>query len=151
MHMRSILLLACLLIGGCFDDSAWVLPESAAIDIVRDEMLARGIDARDTTRTVTDMPVCVADSPCRTITLPLDGWDDVKRVGFAYITSDERGLPHDTRLEADEAEAIQDELDQRIETEGIVLVFRQWAHETEGLARDGFLRSVRAALDTHGL
>jgi len=143
-------LLACVLFGACYDD-AWVMPESVARVIVREELSARGITAGETTRVVSDLSVCVAGSPCRSATLALDGWDEAERVGFAYISSSERGLPHDVRVEADEADAIQDELDAREETEGIVVVFRQWAHETEHLARDGFRRAVASALDARGL
>lgn len=148
--MKSMLVVAWVMFGACYDD-AWVLPESVAKVIVRDELSARGITAGDTTRVVADLPVCVEGSPCRTVTLALDGWDDTERVGFAYIKSSERDLPHDVRVESDEADAIQDELDAREESEGIVVVFRQWAHETEYLARDGFRRAVASALDARGL
>lgn len=138
-------------VAACDYDDVWVLPEAKAIAIVREEMTARGIDAADTTRVVEGLEVCAADSPCRTVSLALDGWDDDERVGFAYITSAERGLPPSTAAERDEAEALQAELDARAEDAGIIVVFREWAHETESLAIDQFRRAVRSALDDRAL
>ncbi|MCC6624592.1 MAG: hypothetical protein IT385_25310 [Deltaproteobacteria bacterium] len=149
--MKTLLLVAFVVSGACYDD-VWIMPESVAKEIVREELEARGVDAGDTTRVVADLPLCVEGSPCRTVTLALDGWDEVERVGFAYILPSERGgLPHDVRVESDEADALQVELDAREEAEGIIVVFRRWAHETEYLARSGFRSSVESKLDARGL
>lgn len=138
-------------VAACDYDDVWVLPEAQAVAIVREEMTARGLDAADTTRVIEGLEVCVADAPCRTVALALDGWDADARVGFAYITAADRGRPGSTAVERDEAEALQAELDARAEAEGIVLVFREWAHETATLATEQFRRAVRAALDERGL
>lgn len=138
-------------IAACDYDDVWVLPEAEARAIVREEMGARGIDAADTTRVIDGLEVCVGDTPCRAVSLALDGWDEEERVGFAYITSAERGLPPSTAAERDEAEALQAELDARTEDAGIIVVFREWAHETESLAIDQFRRAVRSALDERAL
>lgn len=152
--MKLVALLSVLALGAVVtacDDGAYVIDETEAKAIVREELELRGVDAVDTTRTIADVSVCVDGEPCRTIALALDGWDEGARVGFAYITSAERGLPHDTGLEAREADVIQRELDARVATEGTVVVFRQWAHETADLARDGFRRAVDEELDARGL
>lgn len=138
-------------VAACDLDDVWVLPEAEAVAIVREEMTARDLDAADTTRVIEGLEVCLADSPCRPVTLALDGWDGDARVGFAYVTAAERGLPGSTAVERDEAEALQAELDARAEAEGIVLVFREWAHETADLATEQFRRAVRDALDAHAL
>jgi len=150
--MKRSFLAACVMcVAACDLDDVWVLPEDEAVAIVREEMTARGLDAADTTRVIEGLEVCVADAPCRTVTLALDGWDADARVGFAYITATDRGLPGSTAVERDEAEALQAELDERAQSGGVVLVFRAWAHETALLAVEQFRRAVREALDAHGL
>lgn len=136
---------------GCYDD-AWLLPEAEAVRIVREELELRGVDAGDTARVVAGLDVCVEGGVCRVVTLELDGWDEEARVGFAVVSAADRaGLQPSTRVEADEARAMQEQLDLRREAEGVVVVFRRWAHETDYLARDSFRRSVKAALDSRGL
>lgn len=150
--MKRFFLAACVMwLAACDYDDVWVLPEDEAIVIVREEMTARDLDAADTTRVVEGLEVCVAGAPCRTVALALDGWDADARVGFAYITAADRGRPGSTAVERAEAEALQAELDARAEAEGIVLVFREWAHETAYLAIEQFRRAVSDALDAHGL
>lgn len=145
------LILSMVCVAACDYDDVWVLPQTEAIAIVREEMAARGLSAADTTRVIEGLEVCLADAPCRPVTLALDGWDEDARVGFAYITAADRGLPGSTAIERAEAEALQAELDARAEAEGVVLVFREWAHETADLATGQFRRAVRDALDAHAL
>jgi len=122
-----------------------------AAGLIREVLEERGVDAVATTERVGDLAVCVEGSPCRTIDLALDGWDEEARVGFAYITDADRGLPSSTRIEIAEAEAIQTQLDERRDELGLIIVFREWAHETESLALDQLRRAVESALDSRGL
>jgi len=150
--MRYALLLAAIGLGACDSDGAWVLPEAEAITIVRAEMSARGIEAGDTRRQIDGIEVCLTADTCRPVTITLDGWDAEERVGFAYISASDRvGQPPSSVTERDEADAIQAQLDARAEREGVVLVFREWAHETADLAREQFRSAVRRTLDEHGL
>lgn len=139
------------LLGACLDEGAYVIPESQAAEVIREVLEERGVDAGPTTVTVGDLSVCVEGSPCRTVTLALDGWDDEARVGFAYLSDADRGLPSSTRIEMAEAAAIQTQLDERREELGLVVVFREWAHETETLAVDQLRRAAETAFDTRGL
>ncbi len=142
---------AAILAGACDADGAHVIPESAAIAIAREEFGRRGIDAALTDRVIEGLELCLSDTPCRTVTLALDGWDPARTAGFAYITAADRGGSASTAVERDEAEALQVLMDGRAASEGVVLVFREWAHETQLLAEEQFRNAVRAALDAHGL
>lgn len=135
----------------CVDEGAYVIPESQAAALIREALEERGVDAGPTDVTVSDLSVCVEGSPCRTVTLSLDGWDEEAEVGFAYLSDADRGLPSSTRVEMAEAEAIQRQLDERRDELGLVVVFREWAHETETLALEQLRRAVESALDTRGL
>lgn len=148
---RWFLALSMMVLAACYDDDVWVLPEAQAIAIVREELAPLDIHPTDTTKVIDGLEVCLADTPCRTVALALDGWDEQARVGFAYITEADRGAPASTATERDEAEALQAELDARADQDGVVLVFREWAHETETLAVEQFRRAVRAVIDARAL
>lgn len=137
--------------SGCVDEGVYVVPESQAGELIREVLEERGVDAVSTTEVVAGLSVCVEGSPCRTITLTLDGWDEATRVGFAYLSDADRDLPSSTRIEMAEAEAIQAQLDERREELGLIVVFREWAHETESLAVDQLRRAAETAFDTRGL
>jgi len=139
------------LLAACLDEGAYVIPEPQAVELIREVLEERGVDAGPTTMTVGELSVCVEGSPCRTVTLALDGWDEEARVGFAYVSDADRGLPSSTRIEIAEAQAIQTQLDDRRDDLGLIVVFREWAHETESLAVDQLRRAVEAALDDRGL
>lgn len=138
-------------LSGCVDEGVYVIPESQAAEIIREVLEERGVDAVATTKRIDGLSVCVEGSPCRTLTLTLDGWDEEARVGFAYISDADRGLPSSTRIESAEAETIQEQLDERRDELGLIVVFREWAHETELLAVGQFRSAVEWALDTRGL
>lgn len=138
-------------LSGCVDEGVYVIPESQAAELIREVLEERGVDAVATTERIGGLSVCVEGSPCRTLDLALDGWDEEARVGFAYISDADRGLPSSTRVEMAEAEAIQEQLDERRDELGLVVVFREWAHETESLAVDQLRRAVASALDGRGL
>lgn len=135
----------------CLDEGVYVIPETQAATLVREALADRGIDAAPTTRQIDGVSVCVDDLPCHTLSLALDGWDEVHEVGFAYLTEADRGGPSSMSIEIAEAAAIQSWLDTHEGDVGLVVVFREWAHETESLAVDQFRRAVEAALDTRGL
>lgn len=145
------LVIAALCLSACFSDGVYVIPEAQAVAIVRDVLETRGVDAGPTDRRVEGLSVCVDGAPCRTIALALDGWDDALRIGFAYVSDADRGLPSSMAIERDEAEAMQTQLDARRDTEGLIVVFREWGHENEYLATEQFQRAVETALDERGL
>lgn len=139
------------LLSACVDEGVYVIPEPQAIEVIREVLEERGVDAATTTLTVGELSVCVEGSPCRTVTLSLDGWDDEAQVGFAYLSDADRGLPSSTRIEIAEAAAIQTQLDERRDELGLIVVFREWAHETESLAVAQLRRAAETAFDTRGL
>jgi hypothetical protein len=147
--MKYLIPLWCL--SACLDEGVYVVPETQAVTLIREVLEERGVDATATSRRVDGLSVCVEGSPCRTVSLPLDGWDEEARVGFAYVSDADRGLPSSTRVEVAEAEAMQAQLDERRAEVGLVVVLREWAHETEALALDQLRRATEAALDERGL
>jgi len=141
--MRS-LAIALITVGLAGCGAIWILPEADAIVMADAELSARGLDPGDRTHVVV--------TPLATLTL--DGWDPDALVGYEYVSDPDadpdlgEASPY---ASPDGAEELQAAVDAAVPAGTRVLVIREWAHETEGLCRDQFLRNLQGRLDALGL
>ncbi len=135
--MRTALIVLALGLGAC-GDTAWILPEADAIAIADAELASRGLTADDRGHTVATSLV----------TLQLDGWSATAKLGFEYVGDPDPELgaasPYADLVGAEELQAA---VDAAVGADTHVLVIHTWAHETEALCRDQYLRARQGRLD----
>ena len=140
--------------GGCMDSIAYV-SEARAIVLAREALAERGVQATDATHALTGITACDGRTPetCETVGFTLDGWDPARHVGFEYVADNDPDFGKGTRWsDIVPAEHLQTAVDAALAGTGdTVIIIRQWAHETDSLAEEQFVRKLEGRLVALGL
>ncbi len=125
-------------------DQIEYLSEPRAVELAREALAQRGVAATDETHALTGISACDGRTPetCEVVDFTLDGWDPARRVGFEYVATNDPDFGKNTRWsDIGPDEKLQAAVDAALSGTGdTVFVIRQWAHETELLAEDQFVR-----------
>ncbi len=142
--------------AGCLNGGVALITEARAIELARGVLADRGIQATDLTHVLSGLEVCDDAQPapaCETVSFTLDGWDPARRVGFEYVSDNDPDFGRGTRWsDSGDIAFLQSAVDASVAASGdVVLMIRQWAHETEGLAEDQLVGQLEVRLDALGL
>lgn len=122
----------------------YVLSEAEGVAAARAVFAERGFVLEDVDHVLG--PVVVEGEA---VTFTLDGWSDVRRLGFEYVSEGDADFAEATLDLGSLALApkLQAAVDVETATTANVLVLRTWGHETFGLADGQLRRAVAAWLD----
>lgn len=146
-------LLLCAL-PGCdlLGDSAVVISESEAAEIVTTRLGAMGYSPTEKGHAISNMEVCDQKTGgCEVVTFSLDGWDAGHRVGFEYLADGDADFASANGASyAFWADSLQDAVKTKL-PDDVILIIREVAHETRELAVGQLEDIIDARLAEYGV